>query len=80
MCQDIIEIFRQKCIRDTDFSIAADQKYGPMTTKLKASGAIASAYVDFPARLMVNIPGDVKSDGKKRYQCHTNFSSDPVDL
>ena len=91
MCQAIIETFRQKCIAERAFTIAAEQKYGPMTSKrrqmafkirreLLDSGEIASAYVDFPARLMVNVPGEFRADGKKKYTEHTDFSRRPVDF
>ena len=70
--------------------ISADQKYGPITTKrrqmafqvrkeLKENGSITSGYVDFPAKLMVNIPGQVTGDGKKLYKCYRNFSKDAVE-
>ena len=60
--------------------------YAPLTTqrrnlaygtrkKLKAEGVITSGYVEFPAKLMVNIAGDRGEDGKKQYRLHTNFSS-----
>ena len=90
MCQHIIESFRQKCISEPRFNIAAEQKYGPLTSRrrqlafqlrrqLKDSGAIISAYVDFPAKLMVNYPGEVRADNKKVYKLHTNFSRHPVE-
>ena len=91
MTQKIIETFRQKCITDRAFTIAAEQKYGPMTSKRRQlafilrrrlidSGEIVSGYVDFPARLMVNVPGATRSDGKKRYEQHTDFSRYAVEL
>ena len=75
---------------DTIVNNAAEQKYGPLTSKrrqkaylerkqLKESGVIASGYVDFPAKLMVNLPGDVDRENKKIYKLHTNFSRYPVD-
>ena len=90
LCQKLIETFRTKCIQDRNFNIAAEQKYGPLTSKrrqkaylerkkLKESGVIASGYVDFPAKLMVNLPGDVDRENKKIYKLHTNFSRHPVD-
>ena len=33
MCQEIIEVFKQKCIMERSFNIAAEQKYGPLTSK-----------------------------------------------
>ena len=83
--QNIIEVFRQKNINDRNFVIHAEQKYGPMTSKrrnlalqkrkeLKGIGAITSGYIDFPARLMVNVNNTVNREGKKLYICHTDFS------
>jgi rubrerythrin len=84
LCQTVIETFKSKCIREADFNISADQKYGPLTSRrrslalkkrkeLKESGAIKSAYIDFPAKLMVN-NGETDTLGKKVYKLHTNFS------
>ena len=89
LCQKIIESFRVKCIKDRNFNISVDQKYGPLTTKrrqkaflerkkLKEEGVIASGYVAFPAKLMINLPGDVDGENKKVYKLHTNFSRAPV--
>ena len=89
MCQEILETFEEKCIVDRSFDIAVEQKYGPLTSKrrqmafrlrkeMKDSGAIVSAYVDFPARLMINVPGNVRSDGKKIYELREDFSKYPV--
>ena len=94
LCQQIIETFREKCIQDRDFVIAADQKYGPKTSKrrqlafqlrkqLKDSGEITSGFVEFPAKLMVNRPGETIDNGrnggrKKVYRLHTNFSRHDV--
>ena len=86
LCRTIIETFRLKCVRNADFNIAAEQKYGPLTTRrrslalkkrkeLKENGEITGGYVDFPARLMVNINGQVNTEGKKLYRLHTNFSN-----
>ena len=86
--QQVIVELRQGCISKRT-NIAADQMYGPMTSRrrnlafqkrkeLKDLGVITSGYVDFPARLMVNIPGDFKPNGKKHYKLHTNFSSHDV--
>ena len=91
ICQQIIEAFRQKCISDQSFNIAADQKYGPITTKrrhlafqerklMKEWGLIVSGYVDFPAKLMVNLPGNLNNQGKKIYTMHKNFSRSPVEI
>ena len=91
LTQEIIETFRQKCIAEPSFNIAAEQKYGPLTSKrrqlafqlrrqLLDSGEITSGYVDFPAKLMVNYPGEVRADNnKKAYKLHENFSKHKVD-
>ena len=47
--------------------------------ELKEAGTISSGFVDFPARLMVNFPGDINVFGKKVYKLHTNFSKHDVD-
>ena len=89
MCQTIINTFRLKGVNDRQFTISADQKYGPMTNKrrhlayqlrktLRANGTITSGFVDFPAKLMVNYPGDVAQNGNKVYKMHTNFSRHDV--
>ena len=88
--QKILDKFKKRCIEDRFFGIYVDQMYGPLTTfrrnlafearkRLKQEGAITSGYVDFPARLMVNIPGDLNRDGKKVYKLHTNFSLHKVE-
>ena len=80
------ETFRLKCIRDSDYKISVDQKYGPLTTQrrrkalekrkeLKENGNISSGFIDFPAKLMVNYPGDLDELGKKIYKLHSNFST-----
>ena len=85
LCQSIIESFREKNIKDRNFQMTADQKYGPKTNKrrklafdlrkqLKTNGDITSGFVAFPAKLMVNRPGDVTNNNKKVYRMHTNFS------
>ena len=92
LCQEIIETFRQKCIVDRSFKIAAEQKYGPLTSKRRQmafqlrrqlidSRAITSGYVDFPAKLMVSFPGDVRADNKKVYKLYPNgnFSRFPAE-
>ena len=92
LCQTIIDTFREKCIADRTFHISADQKYGPITTKrrnlalnlrreLVANGTITSGYVNFPARLMVNYPGEtVGPRNRKIYKLHTNFSKAKVEF
>ena len=88
--QLIISEFKKKCIEDSSFNLYVDQKYGPLTTqrrnlafelrkKLKAQGQIVSGYVDFPAKLMVNNPGNINSEGKKIYTMHTNFSETKIE-
>ena len=88
--QRIISEFRKICIEDRTFDIHADQKYGPLTAQrrnlafqlrksLKEQGKIISGYVDFPARLMVNVPGQVDNHGKKIYSLHTNFSDHKIE-
>ena len=91
LSQTIIEDFRLKCIREANFNISADQMFGPTMTakrrklalkkrkKLKENGLITSGFVDFPARLMVNMPGEVGPTGKKMYKLHSNFSKHKVD-
>ena len=80
-----------ECIEDVNFNIAADQKYGPLTSKrrqmafqlrrqLLDAGHISSGFVDFPAKLMVNVPGERRPDGKKLYKQHKNFSRDAVEF
>ena len=88
LCQLIIEQFRLRCIREVHFVISADQMYGPLTSRrrnlafqrrkeLKEEGVITGGFVDFPARLMVNIPGNIVND-KKVYKLHTDFSDHQV--
>ena len=83
LCRTVIETFKQKCIRNVDFNIAADQKYGPLTSRrrsmalkkrkeMKESGEITGGYLEFPAKLFVT-NGQV-INGKKVYRLHTNFS------
>ena len=90
LCERIKESFRLKCILNRDFIISVDQKYGPLTTQrrrkalekrkeLKERGIISSGYLDFPAKLMVNYPGELKVDtGKKVYRLYADFSKDMV--
>ena len=91
LCLQIIETFRSKCIRNRDFVIAAEQKYGPLTSRrrslalqkrkeLKDNGVISSGYINFPAKLMVNITGQVDNLGfKKIYRLHTDYSKHEVE-
>ena len=85
MCQEILDAFRLLNIKDRNFKISAEQKYGPLTSKrrqlafqlwkqLKDTGVISSGYVDFPARLIVNMNGELNLNGKKVYRLHKNFS------
>ena len=92
LCQVILKTFQQKCINDRNFPISVEQKYGPMTTKrrqmalqlrkeLIESGNITSGFLEFPAKLLVNYPGDVRTTNngdKKVYKLHTNFSRHEV--
>ena len=84
----MIEVFKEKCIKDPTFSISADQKYGRRTSKrrqlalklrkdLKAAGTITSGFVNFPAKLMVNYPGEMRGP-RKVYRLHTNFSKHKI--
>ena len=81
LCQSIKDSFRNKGIADRNFKLIAEQKYGPLTTwrrqkalekrkKLKEEGVIISGYVDFPAKLMLNYPGEIKNGGKKIYRLY----------
>ena len=90
LCQKIIETFKNLNIRNQNFKINAEQKYGPLTTKrrnlamqkrkeLKETGAIISGYVAFPARLMVNTSNQLDAEGKKIYKLHTNFSTHVIE-
>ena len=83
--QKIIDQFRKKSIQDRTFELYAEQMYGPLTSlrrnlafqkrkELKAKGEIVSGFVKFPAKLMVNAPGDVDRYGRKVYKQHTDFS------
>ena len=88
--QQILDEFRKKNIADRSFKIYVDQMYGPMTTQrrnmafemrksLKEAGSIVSGFVNFPAKLMVNFPGDVDRNGRKIYREHKNFSDEKVE-
>ena len=90
LAQRVLEEFRQRCIADRTFDIYVEQMYGPLTTqrrnrayemrkRLKEQGIITSGYVEFPAKLMVNIAGDIGDDGKKQYKLHTNFSAHKIE-
>ena len=85
MSEQIKETFRQKCINNRDYNIMAEQKYGPLTTwrrqkalekrkRLKEEGIISSGFIDFPAKLMINYPGELNDQGKKIYRVYENFS------
>ena len=74
---------------EVGFELSVDQMYGPLTTKrrgmalhlrkqLKEQGVIAGGYVEFPARLFVNLTGNVNADGKKIYTFHTDFSKQAI--
>ena len=89
LSQQVIDELRQRCINDRKFKISAEQMYDPMTSRqrnlafvkrkeLKDQGIIVSGYVSFPARLMVNLPGNVGPTGKKIYKLYKNFSSAEV--
>ena len=92
LCQTLINKFRQKGINDPNFSISVEQKYGPLTTRrrqlawqlrkeLKDNGDIESGYVKFPAKLIVNYTGEVRTTNngvKKVYKLHTDFSRTKV--
>ena len=88
LSQEVIDIFREKCIKDRTFFISAEQKYGPITSRrrqlafqlrkeLKDAGTITSGFVNFPAKLMVNYPGEMRGP-KKLYKLHTNFSKHKI--
>ena len=83
----ITDAFWKKNIADRNFKQSVDYKYGPLTTKrrslakqerkrLRASGEIVSAYVAYPARLMVK---KSKRQGA-RYVLHKDFSREKVTL
>ena len=92
LCQTLINKFRQKGINDPNFKIFVEQKYGPLTTRrrqlawqlrkeLKENGEITGGYVNFPAKLIVNYPGEVRNTNngeRKIYKLHTNFSRTKV--
>ena len=90
LCQEILNAFRDLCIKDRNFKIAAEQKYGPLTSRrrhmafklrkeLKDEGVITSGYVDFPAKLIVNMHGELNDNGKKAYRMYKNFSKVQID-
>ena len=85
LCEEVKEVFRRKCIQDVNFNISVDQKYGPRKSKrrkmafdkrkeLRAAGTVSSAFIDFPARLMVNYTGEFNNMGKEIYKLHEDFS------
>ena len=89
LCQTILKTFRLKNINDRHFTISVEQKYGPMTTqrrslafqerkKLIDEGTITSGFVAFPARLLVNYPGEMNARNRKVYKSHSNFSKHKV--
>ena len=89
LCQDIIATFRMKGVKEANFNIFAEQKYGPITMKrrnlalqkrkeLKDSGTISGGFVAFPAKLMVNFDRELNSNGKKVYRLHSDFSSHEI--
>ena len=88
LSQEVIDTFRLKCIKERAFIISAEQKYGRLTSRrrqlaftlrkeLKDAGTITSGFVNFPARLMVNYPGEMNGN-KKVYKLHSNFSKHKV--
>ena len=89
LCQVILKRFRLKNINDRNFNISAEQKYGPMTTRRRSlafqerkrlidAGTITSGFVAFPARLLVNYPGEMNARNRKMYKTHSNFSNHKV--
>ena len=85
ICQTIIKAFRKKRASDGDFDIFAEQMYGQLTMKrrsmallarkqLKAQGTITGGYVDYPAKLFVNLTGNNNAQGHKVYTFHSDFS------
>ena len=88
--QKILQVFRKKGIEDKSFKFYAEQMYGPMTSMrrnlafkkrraLKDEGTIVSAFVAFPAKLLVNRPGEYNSEGKKLYREYKDFSREKVE-
>ena len=84
-CEFIIEQFRQHNISNPSSPIRVEYKYGPLTTKrrnmamaerrrLKNNKTIISAYVAYPAKLMV------KTDRQGNYKLHQDFSRAKVDF
>ena len=78
-----------KGVKEANFNIFAEQKYGPITMKrrnlalqkrkeLKDSGTISGGFVAFPAKLMVNFDRELNSNGKKVYRLHSDFSSHEI--
>ena len=81
----ITDEFRKKNIEDRNFKIAVDYKYGPMTTKRRSlafqerrklinNKEAISAYVAYPARLMI------KTTQRGKYSLAKDFSKVKVDL
>ena len=83
----ITDAFRKRNIEDRNFGVSVDYKYGPKTTKrrslamqerkkMKEKGEIVSAYVAYPARLMVKTS---KQPGAK-YTLAKDFSKVNVEI
>jgi len=81
----ITDAFRAKNIEDKHHKVKVDYKYGPLTTKrrslamqerrkMKDNREIVSAFVAYPARLMVKRPGETK------YSLAKDFSKVKVTL
>ena len=86
-CEDLKTSFRTKRMRDSNFGISIESKYGPLTTwrrnealnarrLLKAEKKIVGGFIAYPARLMVAYP--VPEGQKLRYTLYKNFSTIPV--
>ena len=80
---NLILTFTAKNIKDRTFKVYCEQKYGTITTArrnealitrktLKANGEITSAYVAYPAKLMVKYPGQKRDD---KFTLHQDFSN-----
>ena len=89
--EELKKTFRLKNVRDRNFGITIESKYGPLTTwrrhkamderrKLKADNKIAGGFVAFPARLMVSYPNQfpLPVGQKVKYSMYKNFSNVPV--
>ena len=82
--EDVKRAFARKNSKDRNFGVYANQKYGPRTTarrnlamvkrkELIASGDVAKAYVNYPAKLMV-----AKNMKDTEFKLHKNYSSHPI--